>query len=489
MYIFAKRFIEYGVNKKSYFMNTNKSNNMLGCFNYYLPLLPFSTLLLVLICTISALGQNNLPLKVSIFDNLGFYLPDKIINPNTSNQKTVPQISFQEQNNNIRRSNEEVDRAIDEWYEKHSKPLEDEYWKAPGFSEQTKSYSDAFNNLKDMLTGKKPLSVKNAYYEVENAYGDIFLTKTEYSEQITKSSNFIKRWLNENHYDLKNNIALNYGIQKFMTDTLTINNKKNKEMPNAKPITHLGFYYDFEDFKADKDFRNYHATKAFATGNGQCHTLPIVYLILAESLGAKCYLSFAPIHSFIKYPDSKGNIHNFEVTNNWQITDQWYKEFFNIKSLAVKKGIYLNSYDKQQIVACAMLDLAGSYNRKFGVADGKFINQCVDFAMNYFQNKEANINGWTLRQKVVLAKINRIMKHNEKTKTKENIEKMPQTKILVNQLNSIENKMESLGYEPMPDSLYNKVLQTHKDRGNIQQSNQLNNLKKRNLFINQNKQK
>ena len=415
--------------------------------------------------------------------------PTGVYNSNTRPKGTPPSnnqiLELKQYINGIRQEAYQQNQRINEESLKLRKPSKEDYWKSPEFAQQTKAYSDAFDKLKDMLTGKTPLSVKDAYYEIENANGNTYLSKEEYDLQIKKSSNFIRQWLVENKYSLKNNISLHFGIQKFMSDTLTIGKKHNKEMPGIKPETHLGFYYDYQDYKAQKDERSYYVTKTFATGNGQCHTLPIVYLILAEQLGAKTYLSYAPIHSFIKYPDNKGNIHNYEVTTNWQISDQWYKENFNIKSLAIKKVIYLNTMNSQQIVACAMLDLASSYDKKFGITDGSFIAQCVDYAINYFPNKEANITAWLLRVKVANIKLNRIAKNNP-DKTKEEIENIPEAKALINDLNLLETKIESLGYEPIPEAIYDKMLQNQENKANLQDLKQLDNLKKRDLFIIQN---
>ncbi len=105
--------------------------------------------------------------------------------------------------------------------------------------------------------------------------------------------------------------------------------------------------------------------------------------------------------------------------------------------------------------------------------------------MNYFPNKEANIIGWLLRVKVANIKLNRIAKNNP-TKTIEEIEKMPEAKVLMNELDYLDAKIESLGYEPLPESTYDKIVQNQDGKGKIQQLKQMDNLKKRNLFISTN---
>lgn len=360
------------------------------------------------------------------------------------------------------------------------------YFKSADFANLTKPYYSAFNKLKEQLTGTRPLSVKDAYFEVEKAWGDVFLNKKEFDETIKKSVAFIKQWMIENNLNPKDNLALHLSIQKFMSDTLTIGNKKNPEMPLVLPTAHFPFYYDNQDFNAEKDYRSYHVTKAFATGNGQCHTLPLIYTSLAEAMGATFYLSHAPMHSFVKYPDNEGNIHNYEPTTNWLISDQWYKDHSYVKSLAEKNKIYLEQMDRKQIVAGAIIDLAYSYKRKLGFVDGAFINQCVDFAMNYFPNKEANISGWLLRSQVTAAKLDRLLAKNKVTTFAE-AETMPEAVILMRQLDAIHQKIEMLGYAEIPEAAYDSMLQATDNKGKVQKG-KIDNLKKRNLFIPLNKQ-
>ena len=355
-----------------------------------------------------------------------------------------------------------------------------DYWNTAEFAASETAYDTALDKLQQQLTTNN-LSIKDAYFEIENTYGNTFLTKPEYDGQIEKSANFIIRWMLENHLDTKSNLAVNFAIQKFMSDTLSIG-KHLLELPNVKPETHLPFYYDYEDYKAEKDYRSYNVTKTFATGNGQCHTLTLIYAILAEALGATCYLTEAPIHQFIKYPDNQGNLHNYEVTSNWQITDQWYKDYLYVNSVAEKNKIYLCPLTKQQIIAGAIIDLACSYKQKLGVGDGQFINKCVDAAMSYFPNKDANIYGWLLREKVIAVKLYRVLTQNG-ARTITQAEQIPEAKALMDNINTLNTKIASLGYVEIPDEAYDYMVQNQDNKGKIQALKQMDNLQKRNLFI------
>ena len=60
---------------------------------------------------------------------------------------------------------------------------------------------------------------------------------------------------------------------------------------------------------------------------------------------------------------------------------------------------------------------------------------------------------------------------------------MPEAKLLIAEYDSIEAEIESLGYETLPESTYDRIVQNQDNKGKIQQLKQLDNLKKRNLFI------
>lgn len=371
----------------------------------------------------------------------------------------------------------EIDDIIDEVHS--SEPSIEEYWKAPDFAQKEKPYRDALSKLKKQLEGKSKLSVADAYYDVECAWGNPMLNQKEYKNEINKCVSFIKRWMLENNKDLNDNLQIHYAIQAFFSENLQIG-KKIPEFPDVPPQMHKAFYYDYEDYKAEKDYRSYHISKGFATGNGQCHVLPLMYAAIAEALGAKFFLSYAPLHSFIKYPDNEGKIHGYEVTTNWQITDQWYKDHMGISGQAEKNKIYLHPLDRKQIVASAVMDLVFSYRKKNGLADGKFINECVDYAMSFFPNGEANIYGWLIRSKLIAVEIDRFLDKRgmESVEEAENVAEVQQ---LLAKLNSLSKKIESLGYTEEPVEVYEQMVEDSKKRH--PEIPKTGNLEKRSLFI------
>ena len=76
------------------------------------------------------------------------------------------------------------------------------YYKSPQFKQLTKPYTEALQQLKQQLTNNN-ISVRNAYYTIENAYGNPYLNKNEFNDLIKQSVEFIKIWLTQNGYSLK----------------------------------------------------------------------------------------------------------------------------------------------------------------------------------------------------------------------------------------------------------------------------------------------
>lgn len=355
------------------------------------------------------------------------------------------------------------------------------YYKSPEFASQTKSYTDALQNLKEQLEGKRKLSVSDAYFVMENAYGNSYLSKKEYDQTIKQSVDFIKKWLIQNGHSLKDNAALNMGIQKFMSDTLAII-LANPDNPNqAKKVTHLPFFYDYEDFKGEKDFRNYFLTKCLATGSGQCNSMPSVYSSLADGLGAKSYLTFAPHHSFIKYFDNNGKLHSYEPTSNWKITDKWYQDNMFISPKAKMSGIYLDTLNKKQIVANCIIDLALGYLQKHGAADGTFVKECINTAMQQFP-KQNNIQAYFVYSNLLARQLERVLYENKITDLND-ISKVPEAQQLYNALLQNEDTITKLGYQDQPDPLYDELMKQQEFKGKLQQEHNITGKQKRNLFI------
>lgn len=345
-----------------------------------------------------------------------------------------------------------------------------------------KRFDDALKHLDDMLAGRAELSVADAYYTIESAFGNPYLSREQYHNIIKESVDFIKRWMLENRLDPKDNYSVQYAIQKFMSETLTINNttQNGEKGASFKPVTHQPFHYDFDDYQGAKDYRNMFVTKCLATGFGQCNSMPIIYLVLAESLGVKAYLSFAPHHSLIKYPDNKGDIINYEPTSNWEISDTWYKDNLFISAKAIETGIYLDTFNRRQVVANCIFDLAVNYMIADGTGNEDFIIKCIRYGTPHFpkNNNLQSLFIYSVHLKTML----------QKTMSKygiariEDIDRVPEAKKLYREYMGNEVYIDRLGYSDMPAGMYEAMLNQQEFKGKVQQQYKINGKEQRNLF-------
>ena len=344
------------------------------------------------------------------------------------------------------------------------------------------SFQNALTELKALASNPNS-SLADAFYITENAFGKPYLSKNEYEIIINKSAKFIKQWMKENNYNPNDNEAKHLAIQKFMSEKLTISEAKdNKEYGTSiKTSQHLPFFYDYSDYQAEKDHRNFFVTKALATGAGQCNSMPMVYLLLAEKLNAPSYLTFAPQHSFIKYTKNNGEIENYEPTSNWHINDLWYQENLFIKPEAIVSGIYLDTLSKQKIIAHCMLELAVQYIRKMPLDDGIFLKTCLWEAHQYFPN-DNNITSAFIYSSYLKGLLTLYIAENNIT----DLEKIKDNEYaygIQKEYQKNENYIRELGYQDIPEGIYEAMLKEHEFKSKVQKSYNITGKQKRNLFI------
>ncbi len=89
-----------------------------------------------------------------------------------------------------------------------------------------------------------------------------------------------------------------------------------------------------------------------STRRGNCVSMPILFLILADRLGVNVALSTAPLHVFLKFTDAAGKVTNLEATSGaLPARDQWYREKLPMTDQAVASGIYLQTLSRKESVA------------------------------------------------------------------------------------------------------------------------------------------
>ena len=123
-------------------------------------------------------------------------------------------------------------------------------------------------------------------------------------------------------------------------------------------LYHPGSWNDNRPFGYDLTDPDGHSLKSQLLPNyllsrrGNCVSMPILFLILAERLSLDVRLALAPQHMFVRYHVPSGPIINLETTSGANpARDSWYRQNFPITDEAVRNRVYLRSLSKKETVA------------------------------------------------------------------------------------------------------------------------------------------
>lgn len=114
---------------------------------------------------------------------------------------------------------------------------------------------------------------------------------------------------------------------------------------------HRPFVYNHDhplgDHLPDKLLHNYLATR-----RGQCVSMPILFLVLAQKLGIDMRLASAPCHVFLRYTDPSGRTFNIEATSGGHpARDEWYRSEFPMSDRATTSGLYMRTLSRRESLA------------------------------------------------------------------------------------------------------------------------------------------
>ncbi|MDR2036870.1 MAG: hypothetical protein LBQ60_02995, partial [Bacteroidales bacterium] len=203
----------------------------------------------------------------------------------------------------------------------------------PDFTSEkgTEYFFSAFDEIHQMLTGEVPVSLKDAIFLAENAYFGNRLSYADYNRHINEVAALCDLKIKQEGLDEKDPMIRKMMLFHFMSDTFQV------RLPDGeKTLTHLPITYDYNDFEGREDLSNIFVTKVMAKNSGQCHSLALYYMVMAEAMGIEAYLSTAPMHNFVKIKDNKGKWHNLELTCGAILTDHHHIQAGFIKSEALR---------------------------------------------------------------------------------------------------------------------------------------------------------
>jgi len=323
---------------------------------------------------------------------------------------------------------------------------------------EKKLYFDALHYFEKVLNDEEPISLEASVFFVEHAY-DPSLSYDEFSKQLGTAANVIGLKMQQDKISPNDNVGKIMTAFRFMSDTISVYSKNTETKITTYPKT-----YDFDDFWGRQNYKKMFVSKLMKEGNGQCHSLPLYFLILCERIHADANLAFAPNHSFIKFKDKRGSWHNMELTNGMLASDHFMVESGYIKAEALQSKIYLQPLTKKQAIVQCVNDLALGYIKKFGY--DMFVQKCTTLAIdhdtyslsahqinaNYFMTLDSYIQ----YQYKVKGISKEVYLGDEKAKT-------------IHECATGANKfIEKLGYTDMPQNVYEAWLKSAQNEANKQ---------------------
>jgi hypothetical protein len=315
-------------------------------------------------------------------------------------------------------------------------------------------YENAYYELDSMLSGKKDLDFKRAVFITENAYLDNNLSYKKYNDLLSFYVEIIKAYMVTNELIYKgedyDNVAKNSAIFSFMTDTTWL----TKELP-----VHLPYTYDFEDIYGDSDWSSMFVSKLLETEKGNCHSMPFLYKILAEELGADAYLSLAPNHMYIKCRSERTGWYNVELTSAMFPIDAWISASGFVLLESIQNGIFMDTLGLKQSIAYCLFDLAKSCEKKFGFSSYPFIFDCLELTLEHYPNF---INALIYKADCLKKRFDINMKLYD-AENYTDIMHLETPKEIYTEMEELYVKIMELGYREMPQEMYNDWLFTLKE--------------------------
>lgn len=305
------------------------------------------------------------------------------------------------------------------------------------------AYKAVFDEILKMHAGEIPFSLKRAVFMVENVYCDYALDYAEFNRMINAQVEALNYLMVKEKISPDNQLGKNYLIQKLFAEEISYKNSQG-ELKKAG-----GYGYDFEDFTGVADWKKMFVWKLLKTGHGQCHSLPLLYLILAEETKTKAWLTLAPEHSFIQFRDEKQNTwYNFETTNGNVVSTNWIIESGYITSEAIKNKIYLDTLSRAGIVSALLADLTMGYIQKNGFDELTFsvIDRLEKICPSNIQAHLLKADAITYSTQRIAAKY--------KYPPKDKMQEYPELYNQFLKMNSQYDKIDNLGYIPMPEEMY-----------------------------------
>lgn len=206
------------------------------------------------------------------------------------------------------------------------------------------------------------------------------------------------------------------------------------------------------EYRGDTTWTNMFTTKLLMKGKGQCHSMPQAVKILANELGTKAKLVYAPEHLYTKFIDENNQLYNFEATNGCNTTEQFVLQSGYISALAVKNKLYMDTLDTKRELSLLFFDLAQGLREKTGYSE-----MLLDYINKSIELDPANIHAISMKADYYTLLTMRGVKHY-KIQNEQQIQEHPDLAELFKIRNYLYDMIDASGYQQMPKEAYENWL-------------------------------
>ncbi|WKZ76174.1 MAG: hypothetical protein QY303_04595 [Vicingaceae bacterium] len=294
---------------------------------------------------------------------------------------------------------------------------------------ELENFETAFDELKAMLEGAKEPNFERAVFISENPYHANKYTYQQFQEIIDVHLYFINQVIRVN--DKSDSIDFNVKVNQYgrfnMDEIRHLPDEKKAlykkaianwsiftyitDTVNIYPFYHKPFSYASHDPFGIKDWSNSQVINLLYSQEqkGNCFALTAFYKILADRLNADARICTAPQHIYIQHRDKKGDYYNVELATAGHPGDGTIQTLTHTTTEGIKSGIALRSYDSKQSIGICLVNLAKSYEHKFGSKDDDFMLKCAELVLKH---DRLNLNALLLKQQILDARVTNFAKEN-----------------------------------------------------------------------------
>ena len=232
----------------------------------------------------------------------------------------------------------------------------------------TDLFRHAYEEIKDMLENRKPISFKKAVFLIDNAYMGGTLNWEWYNQEIKNKLTVFDQMINSSGYG-KYKTAKNWAIHTYMTDT------------TITPNGYQRYHYDYANYTNDTTGLVYNLLQ---THLGNCRSLPYLFKIWCDEYGASAFLATAPMHVYVRQQDENGVWWNLELTSFYRyMPSEDYIAQLEITEAARKSGLYMKSLNEQENLVLCLDDLLRYYLERNDIICDPFVEEVLETAIKY----------------------------------------------------------------------------------------------------------